>query len=63
MEIDKSQFGRNLKALDKFEKTCIICGVKFIASNKAKFCSNRCQQKNKYAKSKAKRVAEKVNKE
>lgn len=60
MEETKKSIGAQLKALDKFEKTCIVCGAKFIASNRAKFCSNRCTQRNKYAKIKAKREAEKL---
>jgi hypothetical protein len=44
--------GSNLKALDKKEKVCQICGKEFIGSGKAKFCSNACRQKNKYLKSK-----------
>ena len=44
--------GSSLKALDKKEKICQICGNPFIASNSAKFCSNTCRQKNKYLKSK-----------
>lgn len=48
----KNEAGRALKALDKKEKVCQICGKEFIGSNKAKFCSNACRQKNKYLKSK-----------
>ena len=48
--VKKSFGGRELKALDKKEKACQICGKIFIASNKAKFCSNKCRQKNKYKK-------------
>lgn len=51
----KSDAARALKSLDKFEMTCQICGKKFIASKSAKFCSNACSQKNKYAKMKAKK--------
>lgn len=53
--MDKSSIGASLKALDKFEKVCTICGVKFIASNSAKYCSNRCRQRAKYARIKTKR--------
>lgn len=51
--IKKSYGGRELKMMDKKEKICEICGKDFIGSNKAKFCSNACRQKNKYAKSKS----------
>lgn len=50
----KSEASRALKALDKQNKVCLICGKEFIASANAKFCSNACRQKNKYSNSKLK---------
>ena len=34
---------------------CPVCGVSFLALTRAKFCSNRCRQKDKYARSRAAR--------
>ena len=30
------------------EHTCPVCGATFVALTRAKFCSNRCKQKDKY---------------
>lgn len=32
---------------------CLVCNKRFSGIKKAKFCSNACRQKNKYAKAKA----------
>lgn len=38
--------------------TCVVCGENFEAGNsRAKFCSNRCKQKDKYRRDKEKREA------
>lgn len=34
-------------------KDCAVCGTEFTAIKTAKFCSNRCRQAAKYARSKA----------
>ena len=54
----KSEAARALKALDKKEKICEWCKKEFVGSGKAKFCSNACRQKNKYAKSKTRKGLE-----
>lgn len=41
-----------IKSLDKFERVCVVCGKTFIASNSAKYCSNACKQRAKYARQK-----------
>ena len=37
--------GSALKEFDVTEKTCPVCGRKFIGSNKRKYCSNACRAK------------------
>ena len=36
----------------KTEHTCPVCGATFVALARARFCSNRCKQADKYARQK-----------
>ena len=39
----------------KTAHTCPVCGATFVALTRAKFCSNRCKQKDKYERSRGSR--------
>lgn len=47
-----------IKSLDKSEHTCLECGKTFIAPKKAKYCSNACRQRAKYARKKQQKQGE-----
>lgn len=52
--MDKREIGAALSALRKTTwHHCLICGKRFSGISTAKFCSNACRQKAKYAKVKA----------
>ena len=53
MDKKKNKAGKALAAC-RVPKTffCAVCSVEFTALNRAKFCSNRCKQKDKYYKNK-----------
>lgn len=36
----------------KVDRVCEVCGITFSGTKKAKFCSNKCTQKDKYDKKK-----------
>ena len=45
--------GQDLQAMRKIvDSKCVICGEPITGTKKKKFCSNRCQQKDKYQKMK-----------
>lgn len=51
--MDKSQIAAALSALRKTSwHYCQVCNKRFSGISTAKFCSNACRQKNKYAKKK-----------
>lgn len=55
--VDKAQIGAALSALRKTSwHYCASCGKRFAGISTAKFCSNACRQKAKYAKIKAARA-------
>jgi recombinational DNA repair protein RecR len=54
--MDKAKIGAALAALRKTSwHFCASCGKRFSGISQAKFCSNACRQKAKYAKVKAAR--------
>lgn len=50
MKVIRSEIAAENKKLDKIAHKCVICGIGFEAAKAAKYCSNACRQKNKYAK-------------
>ena len=47
--------GQDLQAMRKIvDSKCVICGEPIRGTKKKKFCSNKCQQKDKYQKQKDK---------
>lgn len=52
--MDKAKIGAALSALRKTTwHYCVVCNKRFAGITKAKFCSNACRQKDKYARKKA----------
>ena len=40
------------------EKSCVVCGARFEATERRLYCSNPCQQKVSYARHREKRLAQ-----
>ncbi|WP_198266682.1 hypothetical protein [sulfur-oxidizing endosymbiont of Gigantopelta aegis] len=52
---EKITAGATLASMRKKElKKCVVCREEFLGLKRAKFCSNKCKQKDKYQRSKLK---------
>lgn len=54
--MNKTDISNHLRSFNTAEHECVICGAKFTAYKQAKYCSNACQQRAKYARMKAKKA-------
>ena len=52
--MDKKKLGAALKALDKKERVCDVCGEGFVGSGNALYCSQKCKYKARRAREKDK---------
>lgn len=59
--MNKTEISNHLRSFNTAEHKCVICGANFTAYKQAKYCSNACQQKAKYARMKAKKATPKLS--
>ena len=53
--MEKQKLGAALKALDKQDRECEVCGAKFVGSGNALYCSAKCKYKARRAREKDKK--------
>ena len=56
--MNKTELSNHLRSFNTADHECVICGAKFTAYKQAKYCSNACQQRAKYARMKAKKAGQ-----